>query len=118
MASAYKERARGRDAYLADVAGWRRRVERLRASGTDRPMVFPEWNRPTADDRAVVYQKGALVLHELRALLGDEPFWAALRAYTREYAGHDVTSPDLQRAFEASSGRDLRAFFDQWVNLR
>jgi len=118
MAAAYKESARGRHAYLADVEGWRTRVERLRASGTDRPLVFPEWNRPTADDRAVVYQKGALVLHELRALLGDEPFWTAVRAYTREFAGRDVTSPDLQRAFEASSGRDLRAFFDQWVNLR
>jgi hypothetical protein len=41
MASAYKERARGRDAYLADVAGWRRRVEQLRAAGHDRPLVFP-----------------------------------------------------------------------------
>jgi len=115
MAAAYKERARGHDAYLADVEGWRKRVERLRASGTDRPLVFPDWNRPTADDRAVVYQKGALVLHELRELLGDQPFWTAIRAYTREYAGHDVTSPGMQRAFETSSGRNLTAFFAEWV---
>jgi len=115
MAAAYKERARGHDAYLADVEGWRKRVERLRASGTDRPLVFPDWNRPTADDRAVVYQKGALVLHELRELLGDQPFWTAIRAYTREYAGHDVTSPGLQHAFETSSGRNLSAFFAEWV---
>jgi len=115
MAAAYEERARGHDAYLADVEGWRKRVERLRASGTDRPLVFPDWNRPTADDRAVVYQKGALVLHELRELLGDQPFWTAIRAYTREYAGHDVTSPGMQRAFETSSGRNLTAFFAEWV---
>jgi len=115
MAAAYKERARGHDAYLADVEGWRKRVDRLRASGTDRPLVFPDWNRPTADDRAVVYQKGALVLHELRELLGDQPFWTAIRAYTREYAGHDVTSPGMQRAFETSSGRNLTAFFAEWV---
>ena len=115
MAAAYEERARGHDAYLADVEGWRKRVDRLRASGTDRPLVFPDWNRPTADDRAVVYQKGALVLHELRELLGDQPFWTAIRAYTREYAGHDVTSPGMQRAFETSSGRNLTAFFAEWV---
>jgi aminopeptidase N len=66
----------------------------------------------------VVYQKGALVLHELRELLGDEPFWTALRAYTRQHAGHEVTSPDLQRAFEASSGRRLRAFFAERVYPR
>ena len=59
----------------------------------------------------MVYQKGALVLHELRELLGDEPFWTALRAYTAPQPASRSTSPDLQRAFEASSGRDLRAFF-------
>jgi aminopeptidase N len=118
MAAAYKESSRGREAYLNDVDGWRRRVEQLRAAGHDRPLVFPDWNRPTADDRAVVYQKGALVLHELRELLGDEPFWTAVRAYTREQAGHDVTSPDLQRVFEASSGRNLSTFFAEWVYPR
>jgi aminopeptidase N len=118
MAAAYKERARGRDAYMADVNGWRSRVERLRAAGNDRALVFPDWNRPTADDRAVVYQKGALTLHDLRELLGDAAFWTALRAYTQAHAGRPVTSPDLQRAFEASSGRDLRAFFDERVYLR
>jgi aminopeptidase N len=118
MASAYKEHARGRDAYLADVDGWRRRVEQLRAAGHDRPLVFPDWNRPTADDRAVVYQKGALALHQLRELTGDATFWPAIRDYTRGHAGQSVTSADLQRAFEASSGRDLHAFFDEWVSPR
>jgi len=115
MAAAYKESARGREAYLNDVDGWRRRVDQLRAAGHDRPLVFPDWIRPTPDDRAVVYQKGALVLHELRELLGDAPFWTAVRAYTREHVGRDVTSPDLQRAFEASSGRNLSAFFAERV---
>ena len=118
MAAAYKERARGRDAYMADVDGWRRRVEQLRAARHDKPLVFPQWNRPTADDRAVVYQKGALTLHELRELLGDSAFWTAVRAYTKAHAGRPVTSHDLQRAFEASSGRNLRAFFDERVYLR
>ena len=81
-------------------------------------LVFPEWNRPSADDRAVVYQKGALALHELRQQMGDAAFWAALRDYTRTHAGQTVRSADLQRAFEGSSGRDLRAFFDEWVYAR
>jgi aminopeptidase N len=118
MAAAYKERAQGRDAYLADVAGWRRRVEQLRAAGHDRPLVFPAWNRPSADDRAVVYQKGAFALHALRELLGDAAFWAALREYTKRHVGQSVTSADLRGSFEASTGRDLRAFFDEWVNPR
>jgi hypothetical protein len=92
MAAAYKEQARGREAYLADVARWRRRIEQLRASGTEKPLVCPDWNRPTADDRALVYQKGALALHTLRETLGETAFWAALRAYTREFAGKAGTA--------------------------
>ena len=115
MAAAYKEHARGHDAYLADVAGWRRRVEQLRAAGHDKPLVFPDWNRPTIDDRAVVYQKGALALHELREQMGNAPFWDALRDYTRLHAGQTVRSADLQQSFEGTSGRNLRGFFDEWV---
>jgi aminopeptidase N len=118
MAAAYKERVRGRDAYLADVEVWQKRVEQLRAAGADKPLVFPDWNRPSADDRAVVYQKGALVLHELRELLGDAPFWTAVRSYTQRQAGQAVMSTDLQHAFEASSGRELSSFFNERVYLR
>ena len=117
MAAAYKEHARGRDAYLADVQGWRRRVEQIRAAGGEKPLVYADWNRPTADDRALVYQKGALVLHELRILLGEAAFWDAIRAYTREFAGQSVTTADFQRAVERSSGTRLDAFFDEWVTL-
>ena len=118
MAAAYKEHVRGGDAYLADVEGWRRRVARIRDTGGEKPLVFPDWNRPTADDRALVYQKGALVLHELRAALGEAAFWKAIRDYTRDYAGRSVTTADFQRAVERSSGRRLDSFFDEWVNLR
>ena len=41
MAAAYKEQARGREAYLADVARWRRRIEQLRASGTRETAGIP-----------------------------------------------------------------------------
>ena len=50
--------------------------------------------------------------------MGDAAFWAALRDYTKAHAGQTVRSADLQRSFEASSGRDLRAFFDEWVYQR
>ena len=63
----------------------------------------------------MVYQKGALVLHQLRELLGDEAFWKGIRVYTRDHAGQTVTSPDLQHSFETSSGRSLSSFFAERV---
>jgi aminopeptidase N len=91
------------------------RYEQVRARGNDRPLVFPNWDRPTADDRTLVYQKGGYVLHELRSLLGDVAFWAGIQRYTAQHFERSVTSDDFRVAMERASGRDLRAFFDQWV---
>lgn len=52
---------------------------------------------------------------QLRATLGDAAFWSGLRHYTRDHAGGTVTSIDLERAMEASSGQDLRPLFAEWV---
>ncbi len=115
MAAAYREQRFGRDAYLADVASMRERYEQVRARGNDRPLVFPNWDRPSADDRTLVYQKGAYILHELRELLGDAAFWAGIRLYTTAHAGKSVTTGDFRAAMEQASGMDLRAFFDRWI---
>lgn len=62
-----------------------------------------------------MYRKGAYVLHLLRESLGDTLFWAGVRAYTRMYMGRSVTTADFQESMEASTGRDLDAFFERWV---
>jgi aminopeptidase N len=115
MAAAYRESRFSRDVYLKDVAGWRARYERIRSAGKDRSLVFPDWNRPTSDDRSLVYQKGALVLHELREALGEGPFWAGIRAYTKASFGSSVTTAAFQTAMEKSTGQDLSAYFNEWV---
>ena len=118
MAAAFLEERFGRPVYDRAVERFRVEYARVRDAGGDRSLVFPDWNRPTADDRTLVYQKGALVLHELRTLLGDQAFWDGVRAYTRAHAGQSVTTPDFQKAMEASSKRDLAPFFAQWVYRR
>lgn len=115
MAAAYREHRFGRETYLADVASMKSRYEQVRARGNDRALVFPSWDRPTADDRTLVYQKGGYVLHELRELVGNDAFWAGIRRYTSEHFGTSVTSRDFQAAMEQASGMNLRAFFDRWV---
>lgn len=118
MAAAFVEEQFGRAAYEAEVARFRSEYARVRDTGGDKPLVFPEWNRPSADDRTLVYQKGALVLHELRTLLGERAFWAGIRDYTRAHTGQSVTTADFQRAMERATRRDLDSFFAQWVYLR
>ena len=115
MAAAYREHRFGREVYLRDVDAMRTRYERIRDAGRDRSLVFPNWDSPTADDRTLVYQKGGYVLHLLRQALGDQQFWSGIRHYTKTYLGRSVTTDDFRRAMEEATGRDLGAFFTEWV---
>ena len=66
--------------------------------------------------RALVYNKGALVLHMLRRTLGDATFFAGLRRFYNEHRFTKTGTDDLMRAFEAESGRSLNDFFERWIH--
>jgi hypothetical protein len=65
--------------------------------------------------RAIVYNKGALVLHMLRRLVGDEAFFSGLRHFYEDRKFQKAGTDDLQRAFEAETGRTLDRFFERWI---
>jgi hypothetical protein len=65
--------------------------------------------------RALVYNKGAMVLHMLRRYVGDEAFFAGLRRYYADWRFKKAGTDDLRTAMEAESGRDLSRFFERWV---
>lgn len=115
LAAAWLEQRFGRAAYDQEIDRARARYARVRQESGDRALVFPNWDRPTADDRTIVYQKGALALHELRTALGDEVFWKGLRAYVATFRGRTVVTDDFQRVMERTAGRSLAEFFDRWV---
>lgn len=65
--------------------------------------------------RAILYNKGAMVLHMLRRLLGDEQFFAGLRTFYAEWKFQKAGTDDFRASMEKVSGRDLRRFFETWV---
>jgi hypothetical protein len=65
--------------------------------------------------RALVYNKGAAVLHMLRRLLGDDTFFAGLRRFYIDRRYQKAGTEDLERALEAESGRVLDRFFERWI---
>jgi hypothetical protein len=65
--------------------------------------------------RAIVYDKGAYVLHMLRALVGDEPFRAAQTDFQARYRFTKAGTDEFRAALEKASGRDLGAYFAEWV---
>jgi hypothetical protein len=72
----------------------------------DEPRVF----------RALVYNKGAMVLHMLRGLIGDDAFFAGLRRFYHQWRFQRAGTDGLQLAFEIESGRSLGRFFDRWIH--
>ena len=65
--------------------------------------------------RAVVYNKGASVLHMLRRLVGDEAFFRGVRRYYADNRFKKAGTDDLRKAMEAESGRNLERFFERWI---
>jgi hypothetical protein len=112
----YAERSRSKDAF-EDV------LHQLRRTAASYDRYGPVWlgyrlghlQNDSRIFRALVYNKGALVLHMLRRMLGDEPFFRGLRRFYRDSRFKKVGTDDVQHAFEAESGRDLGRFFQKWI---
>ena len=115
MVAAWKQHSEGDAAYARELDGARRRLERARDAGFDKPLAWDGKYPSLGVRRAVQYSKGALFMAHLRETIGESAFWAGLRRYTRRHAGGTVTSRDFQRAMEAASGRDLSPMFAEWV---
>ncbi len=63
------------------------------------------------------YQKGAWVLHMLRQEVGETLFWNGIRTFYATYRDKNAMTADFQNVMEQVSGRDLNAFFRQWLEI-
>lgn len=81
-----------------------------------RPLEY-RWfdSRGQIYNSETTYQKGALVLHMMRWILGDEAFFRSLTHFQNKYKFSNVESVDLKRAIEEAAGVNLDYFFDQWI---
>jgi hypothetical protein len=65
--------------------------------------------------RAIIYNKGAMVLHMLRRLVGDDAFFGGVRRFYHEYRFRKAGTEDFRKAMEAESGVSLARFFEGWI---
>lgn len=62
-----------------------------------------------------VYDKGSMIVHNLRHYMGDSLFFLAVQDYISTYSENHASSADLRDQLSASSGLDLTGFFDNYV---
>jgi hypothetical protein len=116
FAALYAERARGKSAFAAII----RRMQTWATTESDQGPIYLGYRigHVKSDSRlyrAVVYDKGAIVLHMLRRLVGDEAFFAGIRRFYDTWRFKKAGTDDLRGAMEGESGEQLSRFFDRWV---
>ncbi|HYJ67579.1 MAG TPA: aminopeptidase N [Nocardioidaceae bacterium] len=68
-----------------------------------------------ADFDGISYAKGAAVLKQLNAYLGDDVFLAGVRQHLTDHAYGNATLADLLDAWKAAGAHDLDAWADGWL---
>ncbi|WP_324652374.1 aminopeptidase N [Georgenia sp. H159] len=84
---------------------------------TTHPVVadIPDLEAAKQNFDGITYAKGASVLKQLVAFVGEEAFLSGARAYFRRHAYASTSLPDLLTVLEEASGRDLSAWSRQWL---
>ncbi|PNG22625.1 aminopeptidase N [Streptomyces cahuitamycinicus] len=63
----------------------------------------------------ITYAKGASVLKQLVAYVGEDEFFSGVQAYFKAHAYGNTRLSDLLGALETTSGRDLKAWSKAWL---
>jgi len=116
FAALYAERERGADQFASVMRQMRRTA--IEASPQGPVYLGYRLGHIKADGkvfRALVYNKGAVALHMLRRLVGDDAFFAGLRDFYATWRYKKAGTGDFRAAMEKASGRPLDRFFDRWI---
>jgi len=103
----YVERVFGHDDALKYVNGYKARVR------NQRPIVGePGINRVPPQD---MYFKGALFLHTLRSVVGDERWFPLIRDFYQTFKYRNIDTDQVVAFFNEKTGMDLTPIFDQYL---
>ncbi|NIM94661.1 MAG: M1 family peptidase [Anaerolineales bacterium] len=98
----------GVDEYMRELY-----AELVRSAGPDDPLIGDPG--PVNPFDSLVYDRGQMTLHALRAKVGDRKFFEILRQYADEYQYGNVTTDAFIELAEEVSGKKLSDLFDEWL---
>jgi aminopeptidase N len=111
----WREAAGGIDEAFMELSGWADAYLEEDRKRYRRTVATNVYELPLDVFDHHLYDKGGRILHMLRAVLGDEGFFATLRHYLEKHRHDSVETRDLARAALDATGRSMDWFFDQWV---
>jgi predicted negative regulator of RcsB-dependent stress response len=66
--------------------------------------------------QSLATDKGAMILHMLRWVIGDQKYDQTIRDFASQFAGKTVTADDFRNLAEKTYGDKLTWFFSQWLD--
>jgi tetratricopeptide (TPR) repeat protein len=66
--------------------------------------------------QSLTTDKGAMILHMLRWVLGEDKYNKTMREFAADFAGKSATTDDFRAAAEKNYGDQLTWFFSQWLD--
>jgi aminopeptidase N len=94
---------------------WGLRADQHPSTHPVAPAEVTDTDQALLNFDGISYAKGAAVLKQLVAWVGDEAFLAGVNAHFEAHAYANATLADLLVALSESSGRDLTAWADVWL---
>jgi hypothetical protein len=64
---------------------------------------------------AITSAKGAMVLHMLRYLVGDDVFFRSVKEFAQKYAWNSAITADFEKIVSAEAKQGLQYFFIEWI---
>ncbi|GAA2690961.1 aminopeptidase N [Actinoplanes palleronii] len=95
--------------------GWGLRADQRPSTHPVAPAEVSDTDQALLNFDGISYAKGAAVLKQLIAWLGDEAFLAGLNAHFEAHAYGNATLADLLGALSKASGRDLSGWAEVWL---
>ncbi|MEV4349361.1 aminopeptidase N [Actinoplanes sp. NPDC049596] len=94
---------------------WGLRADQHPSTHPVAPAEVTDTDQALLNFDGISYAKGAAVLKQLVAWVGDEAFLAGVNAHFEAHAYGNATLADLLQALSAASGRDLTTWADVWL---
>ncbi len=66
--------------------------------------------------QSLATDKGAMILHMLRWVLGEDKFLKTMREFATQFAGKSASMDDFRNIAEKNYGEQLTWFFSQWLD--
>ncbi len=66
--------------------------------------------------QSLTTDKGAMILHMLRWVLGEDKYNKTMREFAAQFAGKSATTDDFRAIAEKNYGEQLTWFFSQWLD--